>query len=519
MDNVYLNYGKKYNNLFFGGSGTMNYQSNRRHVKSFKTNDPLYSRTHGKKLDINKRKNMFKYGDNYKFSFVKWDPNTIIDPKSFLQHHIKLVFNRIKNKDEILQPHIIWNQIPGSLEYTNKKDLSNELYGRMIIVCHNGQRKLMLSEIQHLTHHLDSKNEEAIVFYAGSAPGNKAYIISQLFPKVKFIFIDPNEVRIYVNGQHDDHYNYADEGIFVYMNVLETNNTYDVKGERFVKHFKEGIVNKNTLIKELDWEEDEMIDFIVNTDYRFYIFEEFMTPELAGSFRKLIEHFKDKKILFWSDIRTNYRDTEDNLSEEILHVSDTDVIANTAMTYNWLKIMTKDYDGISFNSMLKMRVPYLEDKSIEWDVFGNQFEIAKKLGVDYRKLIEESIENKKPILPWFKGTIYMQAWAASKSAENRLWSNLKELQSDLEHWDTIKYEQKCFYYNVIERFTRSFENNSATKTTGMDHCGDCAIEATIWNEYKNKLDPKFNVDEMVLKINDFTGRSLKRYPHGFNFPK
>ena len=481
-------------------------------ISYVKTKDSSYKKSHGNRP--NKRK------PKYDLPFIKWDPTTVIDPLSFMQSYVRPIYDKLENNTAILEPRITMDQIAGSLEYTVTIDKDRLITYRMAHVIHNGQRKLFLAELHHLTHHLDSKNEEAIVFYAGSAPGNKAYMISQLFPKVKFIFIDPNEVRIYVNGYHDDHYSYPDDGIFIYMNCAADNSDYVTGKPKLMKHFKKGIVDKNILYEELDWEEDEMIDFIVNTDYRFYIFEEFMTPELAGSFRKLIEHFKDKKILFWSDIRTNHKNSKysNNPTDSPAYVSDTDVIVNAAMNSSWLKIMTKDYDGIGFYSMLKMRVPYLEDATIQWNVFKNQMKIVKDLGMDYKKIIEESIKNKKPVLPWFKGTVYMQAWEQIRSTEHRLWSNLEELQSELKYWNVKDYESTCFYYNMVERYVRSFKNKYASRTIGMDHCCDCAIEAFILDKYKNKIDSSFDVRKMIINLSNYTNRTLKRYPHGFNFP-
>ena len=61
---------------------------------------------------------------------------------------------------------------------------------------HQGQRKLILTEIQHLNQHLENLNEEAIVIYVGAAPNNKALVYNRLYPKVKFILIDPNRFII-----------------------------------------------------------------------------------------------------------------------------------------------------------------------------------------------------------------------------------------------------------------------------------------------------------------------------------
>lgn len=55
---------------------------------------------------------------------------------------------------------------------------------------HLGQRKLLLSEIQLFCEHYKKSRKNPTVVYVGAAPGNKNLILSDLFPKVKFILYD-----------------------------------------------------------------------------------------------------------------------------------------------------------------------------------------------------------------------------------------------------------------------------------------------------------------------------------------
>lgn len=484
-------------------------------------NNMDYGDTHGNRFnkDDFKKAKIILHREDIKKKYVHFDPDRIIDPAVFVTKNIKKIFDGISNKEKLLHPRITRKEVPDKKPYSNDIDFENTMYKRMADVCHNGQRKLLLTEVQHMIEYLDHKDEEAIVFYVGSAPSNKAYFLHELFPKVKFIFVDPNETRIYIGGFRDDHYNYVDKKIVSYLSCSEINMTYDRKGNKpkMMDHYKVGHIDKRGLTRRIGWKEDEMIEHITSTNYIFYVFEEFMTKEVGDSFGKLINHpkFKDKKILFWSDIRTNYKSQNVDI-EDITRVSDLDVIANTAMMYVWLKHMTKDFNGF-FKSMLKFRVPYLEDDKIDWKVFEDRFDEARALGEDYPEQIKKSIKEKKPILRWFAGEIYMQAFAASKSAETRLWSDLKDLKSDLIDWDIIEHEELCYYYNALERFTRKFENPHSHKKLGFDHCGDCALEASIWSDYKEKFDKNFDIHNMVYRVSGFTGRPLSRYPHGSNF--
>lgn len=56
---------------------------------------------------------------------------------------------------------------------------------------HQGQRKLLLSEIQLLTEHYKKKSaKDPIVAYVGSAPGTHLLFLHALFPRVQFILWD-----------------------------------------------------------------------------------------------------------------------------------------------------------------------------------------------------------------------------------------------------------------------------------------------------------------------------------------
>jgi hypothetical protein len=72
--------------------------------------------------------------------------------------------------------------------------------GEVKSVVHWGQRKLMVSEIEFLTLHggKDSDNDKDLItcVYAGSAPGTHIPFLAQLFPKVRFVLVDPSEFSI-----------------------------------------------------------------------------------------------------------------------------------------------------------------------------------------------------------------------------------------------------------------------------------------------------------------------------------
>ena len=66
-------------------------------------------------------------------------------------------------------------------EYHRRKD-------ELKSVIHWGQRKLLLSEIEFL---LLADKPRAVVIYAGAAPGTHVKVLSEMFPDLHFILVDP----------------------------------------------------------------------------------------------------------------------------------------------------------------------------------------------------------------------------------------------------------------------------------------------------------------------------------------
>lgn len=100
---------------------------------------------------------------------------------------------RIREENPHLQQNKDKIQILDTLERTLKVDAPRKEYyqrkGELRSTNHWGQRKLLLSEIEFLTEH---GHRSSIVVYAGAAPGPRNEYLADLFPKHKFVFIDPN---------------------------------------------------------------------------------------------------------------------------------------------------------------------------------------------------------------------------------------------------------------------------------------------------------------------------------------
>ena len=105
-------------------------------------------------------------------------------------------------------------EIPESMPYRR----STTFVSRAV---HIGQLKLFLTEMQFLTDVLSKHDEEAYIIYAGSAPGNKMGILHDMFPKVKFILVDPHDHLIMYRDKN--HYDMPYSREVAYLRASSTN--------------------------------------------------------------------------------------------------------------------------------------------------------------------------------------------------------------------------------------------------------------------------------------------------------
>lgn len=97
---------------------------------------------------------------------------------------VEPTFHEMKEEDTVLR------STSRALPYRRR-------FGEQKQPAHWGQRKLLMSEIQFFTRFWDSsKLENAIVVYAGAAPGIHIPVLSLLFPNLTFHCYDPRPFRI-----------------------------------------------------------------------------------------------------------------------------------------------------------------------------------------------------------------------------------------------------------------------------------------------------------------------------------
>ena len=238
-------------------------------------------------------------------------------------------------------------------------------------MCHLGQRKLLLTEIEFYNKFINFNDENNIVIYAGSAFGEHESLMIKLFPKIKFILIDPN--------YHAFNYKYK----YLYQNInvipktsieMFDNNLNNIYNDR-IKHLEKISkkikeikflldknnkynalnINDNEYIKKMNniknkfYNKKNIMDKIIKSKTKFFIIQDYLNFELSDYLNKLINNSKYKiNLYFVSDIRSV-------LNKE---PSDIDILWNNALQIIFLKLLKPKY------SMLKYR-QYFYNKNDE----------------------------------------------------------------------------------------------------------------------------------------------------------
>jgi hypothetical protein len=378
-----------------------------------------------------------------------------ISGKYFDFNNFKRLF--LKNID-IVKPA---NEKIDSLEYL-KYTSGNRMLRRGD---HIGQRKLLLNEIQFLT-----KYPQKICIYAGSAPGNKTHLLSSLFPDIKFILIDPNKFSMVITDTQKNHRNLKHRDIVhLYSGYPSQSNEY---------------INKKESDMSID-EKKTMINFIKTSQYKIFVIEDYMNNNYAELFKQLGE------TTFISDIRSN-------TSEKGGNPLDIDIYWNSSMMYNWMNILKP------ICSMLKIRMPYGTDTNIKYDMYMEEFDYSKKLGVDF------IVDHKNNRFKFCKSEIYLQAWAGQSSSEMRMYIEKKNI-TKLMTYDISDIEGRMFYLNLIDRTWHLHKNENTSKKLNFCHCNDCALENLIWTDYILKYNHFIkDVHSAVELVDSITHRPLSK---------
>jgi Poly A polymerase regulatory subunit len=393
-------------------------------------------------------------------------PKFIIrDPK--LKAEFTKNFMRVYNSPP-RAPDIILDQLDSSLPY-NTQQLYTSAY-------HIGQRKLILNEIQFLS----KATNNGIVIYAGSAPSNKGAFLAHLFPRLRFIFIDPNKFDIVPYGE---------------IEITHTAATNDTSPADLADEMLGAIVHSHICTANVYMTGGIAAEF--GQRFAKGMFEELNIPGFASPIN----------LYFISDIRTNIDDS---------FPTTFDLMWNSAQHINWVTKLSPTA------SMLKFRTPYFnetDEQLLEFEAksqeepFKGDFDAAAPYA-NLRTFTSRTFN-------YFDGEIFIQPWAPISSTESRLVFEGIPLART---YDPSDYENKFFYYNKILRAYQYYNNPNADKNLGFDHCADCALENQIWTEYCLSLgviptDIRKDVHFYVKTLSQLTFRPLLHDDHGKRFGK
>jgi hypothetical protein len=363
-------------------------------------------------------------------------------------------FTQIYTKRD-LPPVVSIDDISETMPYDGRVDIFRTAY-------HIGQRKLFLSEVSFLAENVP-EGVSAVCVYAGAAPSNHTGYLSELFPGVKFILVDPNP-----------------------FDVREANPVFLRRSD--------GPVVTQDLAREY-------IATALAGDARIYIINDLFTLDISKALAELVPH---DDLFFISDIRTNVSGGE-------APPDTTDILWNLSQQYNWMCAMKPKM------SMLKFRHPFYNEsaeifeRQCQESPYKEDFDLSRANGIDF------VANGKERRLIYWAGSVRIQAFPGRSSTETRLITPGTDL---FDYGTPQAYEDKLFYYNTVERCYGRHKNANANRELGFDYCGDCALENYIWEQYVAAYpttSANRDIAGLVKKLSQITYRDLKNRNHGYLF--
>lgn len=371
---------------------------------------------------------------------------------------------------------------------------------KYLTTVHNGQVKLLLSEIQFLTNNLENVNSTAYVIYAGSAPGNKNIHLSKLFPNVKFIFVDPEE-HFFMLGAKNQYTSSEIMDKILYLSLSKNKTRFSFRKEIKGPH-NVNVYNTDTKkVEKIDRNNPKFSFKIFNyanmiqkfDKYNVYVIEDYFTSELSEDLVKLKS--SGIPLFFISDIRTVSREKNPSQTRKDEDYDEGpvngDILWNSAQMYNWVSILKPDM------FMLKFRCPFNYGEDVSKFKSIKDIQEASTRGIDFVENYQNGVYKFiKPI------DIFLQAYQGATSTESRL---IGKYPFEIQDYDIKDYEDKFFYYN---RFPRSFGYNDSIpkqfldKYHMIDRCLDCGIAYHILSSYLKKKN--MGLDDPVKTHNLFS---------------
>lgn len=373
---------------------------------------------------------------------------------------------------------------------------------------HWGQLKLYLSELQVMVD-LCNADEEYVIVYPGSAPGNHLINFLEFFPNIKFDLTDPrpfNEKLIEesekTNGriviQRDKNGSQV-----VYFNdelAKKIKKTYDdinkqrkkdnlkplqiifisdirlppdykklIKDESIIKYkqyFYEYTAS-NTKIKYL---KNLTIDYLQGDKGNVLIDPNDLKIDVIDKITK--EHYKK-----YANEIYKYELGQIQNERTKIHLSIFDVKKNK-ITFNFEK-----YKNLELKDQLVLAQAILWNEAIFHDL-SIQESWVKKIKPEYTLLKFRFPFGYNMKFKHLDGDIYWPIYGPKHTTESRLLIIKDKHKFKSINWDTLKYERQLAYFNLVTR--KQYYPHKYDNLINIDHCYDCISHIKIWEKYFKK---------------------------------
>lgn len=419
---------------------------------------------------------------------------TFTKPKAFIQ--LKKIYTDFFEPQKLLYEY---KQIPDRMVYIPEGKLLN-------LNCHLGQRKLLLTEIEFYSKCLKSKNDKALVIYAGSASCEHLPVILDMYPKLKFILVDPNyhSVDKYpINYVYQNVHLIEKDNLKLFQSHLKSfkgrgahlnkttkllqnvkftyDDSYDVLNT-VDKYFTEDDSRDMDDIMERFYNNDykNLVPDIMKSKERVFIFQDYMTEKLSTFISKSVP--KKTDVYFLSDIRTNIYEGESP--------HDIDIIWNYALQIIFLKILQPVF------SMLKFRPPF-GDGIHSSETREMKVILKTTAPADIKSVVKHDLElvRDKYKLDMFgeylngkfkyfaNDFIYVQPWGRVGTTETRLFVSRENINKPYVSYNIKEWENRFHFMKFLRMygFHKIFYNISGVKD--YDGCYDCTRELQILGNY------------------------------------
>lgn len=360
------------------------------------------------------------------------------------------------------------------------------------VAAHIGQLKLLLSEVDALTRWSAADSSLKYVVYAGSAPGHKLGFLSEIFPHITFILVDPTPHNIRFGEQSHYHSDHIDKFLY-FAYASDPANEHRAINLCRAGQFQFTPKKESQSLLRME----SITDTILSTTYRFYVIEDYFTIDLAETLSAL------PNLRFISDIRTK--------SESADFPSSFHILWNSCLHLEWLQVL-------DCPAMTKFRCPFTitnADKKALLEEYNaatdEQRQVFARSTVDYVGLFMQGH------FIHLDGEIRLQAFAPTASTETRLHSTGVQLAE----YNYARYEQAMFYVNRIDLlscYPSNLRDSQLANELGVCLCRNCALCLAILQDYidwQNTIVPtEVTAIQLLASALSSMRRTLKVAGHG-----